>query len=89
MTVSAIVVDCYDAASRGSVCDTASHLTNMKILKSDGTQWGSTVTTPTASSTFSGSLTVAASETITLSVVADIPLTSYPSVADSIWMVHL
>jgi len=80
MLISSLVVDCYQGAGSAACASTAA-LTNMKVLKSDGTQWGSTVSSPTASSTFSGSLTVAASQTATLSLVADVPLTSYPSTA--------
>ena len=79
MSVSAIMVDPYQAAGPATPCDTSNYLTNMKILKSDGTQYGSTDVIAIASSTFSGTLIVAAGTTETLSVVADIPLTSYPS----------
>jgi len=79
VTVSSIVVDCYDAASKGSACDASSHLSNLKVLLADGTQYGSTAVTPYSSSTFSGTLTVPAGETVTLSLVADIPLSDYPN----------
>jgi hypothetical protein len=64
-------------------CETSDHLScssgyisNAKILKSDGTQFGTTVASPIASASFSGSLTVPASQIETISLVADIPSTS-------------
>jgi len=80
VTVSAIVVDAYEGASTANGAPSSSHhLTNMKILRSDGTQYGTTYANPTsASTTFSGTMNIAAGETETLSMVADVPLSSYP-----------
>jgi len=70
--ISSITVRCYVGTGTGTPC-TNGTTTNVKLLKSNGSQYGSTVSTPTASASFTGNLTVAAAQTETLSVVADIP----------------
>jgi hypothetical protein len=70
--VSSIKFYCYTTSGQTTAC-TSGTTTNVKLLKSDGTQYGSTVANPAASATFSGNLTIEASETETLSLVADIP----------------
>ncbi|MFQ5721241.1 MAG: hypothetical protein ACE5GI_01955, partial [Candidatus Aminicenantales bacterium] len=75
IVVTAITIRCYRGSGTGTTCSSGD-ITNVKLLKSDGTQFGSTVANPTASASFSGSLTVAAAQTESLTVVADIPTTS-------------
>jgi hypothetical protein len=72
--VSALTVYCYEDSghTKGNACDSGD-VTNVKLLKSDGTQLGSTVASPTSSASFSGSLTVPAGTTEALTVVADVP----------------
>ena len=78
VVVSSIVVRCYRGADVGTPC-TSGDLTNAKILKSDGTMFGSTVALVGATASFSGSLTVVAANSKTLSFVADIPTGSEAS----------
>ncbi|MAF42756.1 MAG: hypothetical protein CMI54_01125 [Parcubacteria group bacterium] len=54
-------------------------LINIKLLKSDDTQYGLTSATPIATASFNESLIIPASETITLRAFATVPTTSYPS----------
>jgi hypothetical protein len=75
IVVSSITVRCYRSDATATVCSSGD-TTNVKLLKSDGTQYGSTVATPAASASFSGQLTITAGQTETLSVVADVPTTS-------------
>jgi hypothetical protein len=49
-------------------------------MKADGTQFGSSVAAPSTTESFSGSLTVPAGNTATLTVVADIPTTTTATV---------
>lgn len=89
--VSSITVRCYVGSGTDTPC-TNGTTTNIKLLKSDGSQYGSTVSSPTASASFTGNLTVAAAQTVTLSVVADIPTGSgaasvhfdIPNIADAL-----
>jgi len=82
VSVSSITINCYRGS--GSACQSGD-VTNVKLLKSDGSQYGSTVSSPAGTMTFSGSLIVPASETVTLSVVADIPASSN---ATSVYFKH-
>ncbi|XOB42174.1 MAG: beta strand repeat-containing protein [Candidatus Nealsonbacteria bacterium] len=72
ITVSSILIRCYVGTGTGTAC-TNGTTTNVKLLKSNGSQYGSTVSNPTASASFGGSLIVGAAQTETLSLVADIP----------------
>jgi hypothetical protein len=76
--VTSITVRCYKASGQTTAC-TSGNVSNVKLVKEDSTQFGSTVANPTATASFSGSLTVPAAETVTLLVVADIPSTSAAS----------
>ncbi|MDP3093135.1 MAG: peptidoglycan-binding domain-containing protein [bacterium] len=79
MLVSAVTIRCYEAGTgTGDACDSGD-VTSVKLMKSDGTQFGSTVASPTASASFSGSLTVPAGTTVILTVVADVPSSSTTS----------
>ncbi|MDP3093612.1 MAG: S8 family serine peptidase [bacterium] len=73
--ISAVTVKSY-AASGTSTATASGDVTNVKLLKEDGTQFGSTVAAPSTTESFSGSLTVSAGNTATLTVVADIPTTT-------------
>jgi hypothetical protein len=73
ITITSITVNCETS---DNISCSSGYITNAKILKSDGTQFGTTVASPIASASFSGSLTVAASQIETISLVADIPSTS-------------
>lgn len=75
MTVTSITVRCYVGSGTGSTC-ASGDVTNVKLLKSDGSQFGSVVTSPTASAGFSGTFTVTAAQTGSITVVADIPTTA-------------
>jgi hypothetical protein len=75
ITVSSITIRCYRSDDTATACSSGD-TSNVKILKSDGTQYGVTRATVAASASFSGNLTVAAGQTETLSVVADVPTTS-------------
>jgi len=75
MVLSSIKVYCYRSTGTGTACSSGD-VSNVKLLKSDGTQYGSTVTSPTASASFSEGLTIAAAQTENLRVVADVPSTS-------------
>jgi len=70
ITVTALVFDLWEGSS--DACESG-ELTNVKVLKSDGSQYGSTVASPTTEAAFSETITVPASETVTLRVLADIP----------------
>lgn len=73
--VSAVTIKSYAATGTGTA--TASgDVTNVKLMKADGTQFGSTVSAPSTTESFSGSLTVTSGNTATLTVVADIPTTT-------------
>lgn len=78
ISVSAITINAYDGSGTGTAL-TSGDITNVKVLKSDGTQYGNTVSTGTSSMSFSGNLTVPAASTVLLSVVADIPTSSAPA----------
>ncbi|MBI2042641.1 MAG: peptidoglycan-binding protein [Candidatus Nealsonbacteria bacterium] len=70
LTVSSVTIDLKSAGSNAASGD----YTNVKLLKvSDGTQLGSTVTAPTTEAAFSINLTVPASGTVVLKVLADVP----------------
>ncbi|MDD4986125.1 MAG: hypothetical protein PHQ43_10130, partial [Dehalococcoidales bacterium] len=73
ISVSSLTIDLSD-----EVADSADSgdFTNVKLLKMDGTQLGSTVASPSNEAAFSFNLTVPASETVTLKVVTDIPSTT-------------
>ncbi|RLC34971.1 MAG: hypothetical protein DRZ76_01465, partial [Candidatus Nealsonbacteria bacterium] len=71
--VTSITLHCYNESNTACASGTT---TNAKLLKPDGTQFGSTVASPSATAAFSGNLTVPASETVTLTLVADIPSTA-------------
>jgi len=79
--VSAITLDIF---SNRTTATSGAKFINVKLVKLDGTQFGSTVAAPVSSAAFSGNLTIPASETVTLRVLADIPTTSYPSPNGSI-----
>jgi len=76
IVVSAITVKAWNDMVGTTTALTSGDITNVKMMKSDGTQYGSTIATGTSSMSFSGSLTVAASSTESLTVVADIPTSS-------------
>jgi hypothetical protein len=77
MIVSSITVDIQ---SNGIAATSGAKLINMKLVKMDGTQFGNTVASPVATASFSGNtLTIPASQTVTLKIIADVPTTSYPS----------
>ena len=71
--VSSIIIKCENADNDDCL---TGYIANVKILKSDGTQFGSTISAPVATASFSGSLIVTAAQTETISVVADIPTAS-------------
>jgi hypothetical protein len=73
INVSSLTVYCYTGDSMACA---SNYVTNMRVLKADGSQFGSTSASPTASASFSGTLAVPASETISLRVLADVPSTS-------------
>ena len=73
ITITSIIIYCETS---DDLSCSSGYISNAKILKSDGTQFGSTVASPIASASFSGSITVAASQIETISLVADIPSTS-------------
>ena len=73
MIVTSIIFELYTSAD---VAAAAGDLTNVKAVKSDGSQFGATRGTPGATAAFSGTLNVPASETVTLKVIADIPITT-------------
>ena len=52
---------------------------NVKLVKEDGSQFGLTSANPVATASFSGSLTIPASETVVLKAIGDVPSSSYPS----------
>lgn len=79
--VTSIIFNCYNAD--GATACAAGTTTNAKLLKADGTQYGSTVASPSSQASFSGNITVPASETISLKLVADIP--SSAGTGDVIW----
>ncbi|MDD4987149.1 MAG: hypothetical protein PHQ43_15535, partial [Dehalococcoidales bacterium] len=70
MSVSSLTIDLSDEAADSA---DSGDFTNVKLLKMDGTQLGSTVASPSNEAAFSFNLTVPASETVTLKVVTDIP----------------
>ncbi len=75
--VSSIQLDLF---SNHKNATSGAHLNNVKLVRVDnGEQYGSTVSSPTNSATFSESLTVPASGTVTLKAVADVPITNYPN----------
>jgi len=73
--LSAITFRCYRSDSTGSTCSSGD-LTNAKLLKSDGTQFGVTIASPAATLAFSGNLTITAAQAVSLSLVADVPTSS-------------
>ena len=75
--ISAITFRCYRSTGTAAafVC-IAGDITNAKLLRSDGTQYGSTVVSPGSTIAFSGNLTIAGAQTESLSLVADIPVSS-------------
>ena len=70
ITVSALSITLEQSDGTNAV---ANDFTNVKLLKSDGTQLGSTDADGGATVAFSFNLTVPASQTVTLKVIADIP----------------
>jgi uncharacterized protein (DUF2147 family) len=74
VSISTVLVSCIMATAMTSACD-GGEVTNLRVKKSDGSLFGSSVASPTSNGTFSGSLTVKAGTTEVLSVVADIPAT--------------
>ena len=79
--VSGITLDLF---SNRTTATTGAHLINVKLVKEDGTQYGSTYANPVAAASFSGSLNIPAASTVVLKVVADVPTTSYPNPNGSI-----
>jgi len=76
IVVSAITIRCYRSDDTANVC-VSGDTSNVKLMKSDGTQYGLTQASVAASASFSGNnLTVLAAQTETLSVVADVPTAS-------------
>ncbi len=73
--VTSIILDLF---SNRIAATSGAHFTNVKLVKEDGTQFGSTQANPIATASFSGSLTVPASQTVTLKAIGDIPSSSYP-----------
>ena len=67
-----------DLISNQLTATSGAHFTNVKLVKEDGTQYGSTVASPVGTASFSGSLTVPAAGTVVLKAIADVPTTSYP-----------
>jgi len=74
VVVSAVTISINNADAEGLTSSiAATGLTNVRLLKADGTQFGTTVSSPADTAAFSGALVVKAAETQTLTVVADIP----------------
>lgn len=72
VSVSSITIDLQSAGAVSASGD----YTNVKLLKQEGTSWvqlGSTVTSPISSADFSFNLTVPASGSVVLKVIADLP----------------
>ena len=78
ISVSAITLRAYGAAGYTTAI-ASGDITNVKLMKSDNTQYGNTVATGNSAMSFSGNLTVPASSTVVLTVVADIPTTATAS----------
>jgi hypothetical protein len=75
----------FDLFSNRKAATSGAHLVNVKVVNVDtGEQFGSTVASPTSEANFSGSLTVPASETVTLKVLGEIPTSDYPNPNGSI-----
>ena len=79
--VTSIILDMF---SNRQDATTGAHFINVKLVKEDGTQFGITSANPIASASFSGTLTIPASETVVLKVIGNIPSSSYPSPNGSI-----
>jgi len=73
--VTSIIVDLF---SNYLDATTGAHFTNVKLVKEDGTQFGTTQANPIATASFSGNLTVPASQTVVLKALGDIPSSGYP-----------
>ncbi|OHA62431.1 MAG: hypothetical protein A2117_01270, partial [Candidatus Wildermuthbacteria bacterium GWA2_46_15] len=73
--ISAITVKAYRGLGTGTATSSGD-VTNVKALKDDGAQFGSTLASPGSAASFSGSLLIPAGNTATLTVVADIPTTT-------------
>lgn len=72
VSVSGLIVKAYVTAGTGTPT-VLGDLTNVKLMKADGSQYGSTYVSPVSSSSFNGTLNVPAGTTVPLTVVADVP----------------
>jgi hypothetical protein len=77
IAVTAITVRCFRGTTgdNGTSCSSGD-VSNVKLLKSDGSQFGATVASPSASASFSGSMIVSSASTEPVQIVSDIPTTS-------------